>query len=217
MKPLLRVFHLCAARRAEARAGFERCAACRAVGSGNRRSFGRRGFIQGRFRRGGFRLHERTLLRGGRRMLCLPEQEDGRNEQRCTDAGHDEADYGRIARLAVGNDHVRLHMGDDLGGIARAEEIAFDAPIHKAAVLIELAVFTPVVKDRFDVGGQRLDLCIFKVKLRNDGGQGFVPCFFVDFIERVVITLCGFERDEVVDVAILRNERNQVIQFVAVL
>ena len=108
-------------------------------------------------------------------------------------------------------------MGDDLGGIARAEEIAFDAPIHKAAVLIELAVFTPVVKDRFDVGRQRLDLCILKVKLRNDGGQGFVPGFFINLVERVVITLCGFERDEVVDVAILRNERNQVIQFVAVL
>ena len=108
-------------------------------------------------------------------------------------------------------------MGDDLGGIARAEEIAFDAPIHKAAVLIEFAVFTPAVKDRFDVGRQRLDLCILKVKLRNDGGQGFVPGLFVDFIERVAITLCGFERDEVVDIAILRNERNQIIQLVAVL
>ena len=107
-------------------------------------------------------------------------------------------------------------MRNDFRGIGRAEEIGLNTPIHKAAVLVEFSGFAPVIKNLFNAGRQRTDLCILKVKLRVDGGQAFIPGFLVNLVQRVVIAPGCLKRHEIIDVAFLRYERDQVIKLIAI-
>ena len=162
----MHAFHLCTAGGAEFCAGFKRRTALRTEVCAGRCGIGRGGFRRGEFLCGGFR--RKGFVRRSRHVFRLVQKHDGYHEQREANTRHNEPDEGGTSRFAVRNDHIGQNVRNDFRGIGRAEEIGRNAPIHKAAVLVKFSGFAPVIKNPFNAGRQRTDLCIVKVKLRVD-------------------------------------------------